>query len=95
MALSIFHNDMSKIGFFLILVQPSFLVCIINMRRNKITFQLCSHSDLRDVDGEVEKEIAAIYEAVPLDKNYSTFPLLVGPPRVGDRLVYKVSITFR
>lgn len=57
--------------------------------------QNTSNSDLRDVDGEVEKEIAAIYEAVPLDKNYSTFPLLVGPPRVGDRLVYKVSITFR
>lgn len=36
------------------------------------------------------EEKTAIYEAVPLDKNYSRFPALVGPPRVGDRLAYKV-----
>ncbi|XP_076074374.1 uncharacterized protein LOC143045633 [Mytilus galloprovincialis] len=35
-----------------------------------------------------EKETSAIYEAVPLD--YSKFPDLIGPPRPGDRLAYKV-----
>ncbi|XP_063445135.1 coilin-like [Mytilus trossulus] len=35
-----------------------------------------------------EKETSAIYEAVPVD--YSKFPDLIGPPRPGDRLAYKV-----
>lgn len=35
-----------------------------------------------------EKETSVVYEAVPLD--YSKYPDLIGPPRPGDRLAYKV-----
>ena len=44
-----------------------------------------------DTNGEFNVGVGETLEAVKVKKDYLSFPALAGPPRIGDKIAYRVS----